>query len=114
VKTAISYILIIFTVISITAACFRPIGKCEYGEHPVTKIDVVVTSIRITGNSGKAMRPVFVEVQGKIGKRFYYSDEEYRELVKKVNLRVGSKGRLLVFSGGPCPPMYMLKFPEKN
>ena len=84
----------------------------EYGEHPVTRIDVVVSSIKFCEKGSKGKDCVLVEVRGKVDKGFYYSEEEYRKLVKKVKLKVGSRGILMIFSGGPCPPMYQLQFPD--
>lgn len=86
--------------------CFRPVGKCTYGETPAETGIVKIKSVEKlrSGNSFKYR----VSVEGFFRRDFIYDEVEFNSCFKSAGYTTGSELKGSVLSGGPCPPVYSL------
>lgn len=107
-KMEFSGLIKILIFLSLSAAfmsgCFRPIGKCTYGDTPSQEGKLKIVQIKkntVDGASGYT-----VSVEGFFRRNFFYSEEKFIKCFSSGRYTNGSEVTGIVTPGGPCPPIY--------
>ncbi len=104
-KSEIIIITAVLASILIFTSCLRPVGRCSYGSEPAKIGTVKILSIE---KPGKGEMCVIIRVRGFINHSFCYSESEYEKCFASKGLKAGSEVKAVVYSGGPCPPLFRL------
>ncbi len=105
-KPVFFYILIPSAIVIFFTGCPMRIGECTYGKIPDQRGTLVIKSIEKVKIENNVKYKVSVD--GFFNREFLFSEEEYHRKISSKGDKKGSELEGVIYSGGPCPPIYYI------